>query len=83
MKRFVDVYEDRRCAGDSIGVRDDGAIDVLSGDELAQWQAGASALGWLVPEEDHARRWRADCGKLLGRVEYDDGLPDTTCVPSP
>lgn len=81
-KRHIDVYDDSTETGQSIGVRDDGAVDLLFGHNLDTWKEIAPALAWAPAGSDDAERWRADCGYLLARVEYDDGLPDVACEPS-
>lgn len=82
-KRYIDVYEDRTDEHYAIGVRDDGSATVWSrGTPLATWAFMGDGLAWASADGPAAAEWRADCGTLIGRVEYDGGLPDVACEPS-
>ena len=71
-KRYVDVYEDANDVGGTVGIRDDGAVDVMRGGNLELWRAGASAFDWVPKEHEFAREWSRGRSELLGRIEYDD-----------
>jgi len=83
MKRFIDVYEDVKLPGDSVGVRADGAVTAIFGDGLDKWERNAAICVWHAPDSYAASSLRTLRGNHLGRVEYDDGMPEPACEPSP
>lgn len=78
-KRYVDVYEDTKSSGNSILVRDDGDATAIFGNGLGRWRRNAKIYAWV--DGERAETLKSACGDLIGRVEYDDGAPES-CAPS-
>lgn len=79
-KRYVDVYKAAKEPDEyQIGVRDDFDATVWGAERtLDDWRRAAPRLYWTSA---NAALFRACCGELMGRIEYDD--ESEACAPSP